>query len=170
MSSLTAEAQAGEGEDMATQARSIASLTISFGLVAIPVKLYSATAVLRANFLQSAARKRRLARQAAVRRRRRRQAGRALGDGQGLRVRQGPIRHVQRRRSSRRSRTRRRMPSTSGSSCRWSPSTRCTSMALITWRPTRAAPSPIPCSRPRCARPDSAPSDAGCRAARSTSS
>ena len=28
---------------MATQARSIASLTISFGLVAIPVKLYSAT-------------------------------------------------------------------------------------------------------------------------------
>ena len=29
---------------MATQARSIASLTISFGLVAIPVKLYSATA------------------------------------------------------------------------------------------------------------------------------
>ena len=28
---------------MATDARSIASLTISFGLVAIPVKLYSAT-------------------------------------------------------------------------------------------------------------------------------
>ena len=28
---------------MSTQARSIASLTISFGLVAIPVKLYSAT-------------------------------------------------------------------------------------------------------------------------------
>ena len=28
---------------MPTQARSIASLTISFGLVAIPVKLYSAT-------------------------------------------------------------------------------------------------------------------------------
>jgi DNA end-binding protein Ku len=33
----------GEGEGMATQPRSIASLTISFGLVAIPVKLYSAT-------------------------------------------------------------------------------------------------------------------------------
>src|ERR1700728_3323283 len=31
------------GQNMATQARSIASLTISFGLVAIPVKLYSAT-------------------------------------------------------------------------------------------------------------------------------
>jgi DNA end-binding protein Ku len=36
-------ARRGEGEVMATQARSIASLTISFGLVAIPVKLYSAT-------------------------------------------------------------------------------------------------------------------------------
>ena len=36
-------ARRGEGEGMATQARSIASLTISFGLVAIPVKLYSAT-------------------------------------------------------------------------------------------------------------------------------
>jgi DNA end-binding protein Ku len=36
-------ARRGEGESMATQARSIASLTISFGLVAIPVKLYSAT-------------------------------------------------------------------------------------------------------------------------------
>jgi DNA end-binding protein Ku len=33
----------GRKWDMATQARSIASLTISFGLVAIPVKLYSAT-------------------------------------------------------------------------------------------------------------------------------
>jgi DNA end-binding protein Ku len=32
-----------DGGTMATQARSIASLTISFGLVAIPVKLYSAT-------------------------------------------------------------------------------------------------------------------------------
>src|ERR1700744_649140 len=32
-----------DGDNMATQARSIASLTISFGLVAIPVKLYSAT-------------------------------------------------------------------------------------------------------------------------------
>jgi DNA end-binding protein Ku len=32
-----------DGDTMATQARSIASLTISFGLVAIPVKLYSAT-------------------------------------------------------------------------------------------------------------------------------
>jgi DNA end-binding protein Ku len=32
-----------DGPGMATQARSIASLTISFGLVAIPVKLYSAT-------------------------------------------------------------------------------------------------------------------------------
>jgi DNA end-binding protein Ku len=32
-----------DGSSMATQARSIASLTISFGLVAIPVKLYSAT-------------------------------------------------------------------------------------------------------------------------------
>jgi DNA end-binding protein Ku len=32
-----------EGDTMATPARSIASLTISFGLVAIPVKLYSAT-------------------------------------------------------------------------------------------------------------------------------
>src|SRR6202041_2985821 len=32
-----------DGDIMATQARSIASLTISFGLVAIPVKLYSAT-------------------------------------------------------------------------------------------------------------------------------
>ena len=37
------EGPKGEGEDMPTQARSIASLTISFGLVAIPVKLYSAT-------------------------------------------------------------------------------------------------------------------------------
>jgi len=36
-------ARRGEGKGMATQARSIASLTISFGLVAIPVKLYSAT-------------------------------------------------------------------------------------------------------------------------------
>src|ERR1700761_7101721 len=36
-------ARRGEGEGMATQPRSIASLTISFGLVAIPVKLYSAT-------------------------------------------------------------------------------------------------------------------------------
>src|SRR6185312_14325557 len=32
-----------DGRMMATQPRSIASLTISFGLVAIPVKLYSAT-------------------------------------------------------------------------------------------------------------------------------
>ena len=41
---------------MPTQARSIASLTISFGLVAIPVKLYSATP-LGAHLLQPAAQK-----------------------------------------------------------------------------------------------------------------
>src|ERR1700743_682102 len=36
-------ARRGEGEGMATQPRPVASVTISFGLVAIPVKLYSAT-------------------------------------------------------------------------------------------------------------------------------
>jgi DNA end-binding protein Ku len=40
---LTVNPTSGDGGSMATQARSIASLTISFGLVAIPVKLYSAT-------------------------------------------------------------------------------------------------------------------------------
>jgi DNA end-binding protein Ku len=40
---LTAEAVRDKLLPMPTQARSIASLTISFGLVAIPVKLYSAT-------------------------------------------------------------------------------------------------------------------------------
>ena len=43
LSSLTAAPHSSDGARMATQPRSIASLTISFGLVAIPVKLYSAT-------------------------------------------------------------------------------------------------------------------------------
>ena len=50
LSSLTWDGSPGEGEGMATQARSIASLTISFGLVAIPVKLYSATQSSRSEF------------------------------------------------------------------------------------------------------------------------
>jgi DNA end-binding protein Ku len=40
---LTLRGGTGDRARMVTQARSIASLTISFGLVAIPVKLYSAT-------------------------------------------------------------------------------------------------------------------------------
>jgi DNA end-binding protein Ku len=40
---LTLRGSTGDLARMVTQARSIASLTISFGLVAIPVKLYSAT-------------------------------------------------------------------------------------------------------------------------------
>ena len=47
-------------------ARSIASLTVSFGLVSIPVKLYSATEASKADLLQHAAQGLRLAAEAAV--------------------------------------------------------------------------------------------------------
>src|SRR3984885_14213231 len=52
---------------------------------------------LRAYFLQPAAPERRFPREAAVHRRQRWKAGGTIRDGQGLRVRQGPVRHVQSR-------------------------------------------------------------------------
>ena len=47
-------------------ARSIASLTVSFGLVSIPVKLFSATEASKRDLLQPAAQGLRLAPEAAV--------------------------------------------------------------------------------------------------------
>ena len=135
-------------------ARSIASLTISFGLVSIPVKLYSATqsaGAISFNMLHKAVR---LAPQAAVRVREGRGGGAARGHGQGLRVRQGPVRHVHARRAEGAGRGGHAHAPRSPSSCRSRPSTRCTSTRPTTSHPTRAAPSLTPCSRRRCARPE----------------
>ena len=74
--------------------RSIGSLTVSFGLVAIPVKLYTATQSAERDLLQHAAQGLRLAPEAAVRLPQGRLDRRARRNGQGLRVRQGPVRAV----------------------------------------------------------------------------
>ena len=79
-------------------ARSIASLSLSFGLVSIPVKLYSATesgSGVSFNLLAHL----RLAGQAAVRLPEGERGRRARRHGQGLRVREGPLRHVHARRA-----------------------------------------------------------------------
>ena len=123
-------------------ARSIGSLTVSFGLVAIPVKLYTATQSQNAisfNMLHkdcgSRLKQQYICPKDGVDRRARR-------DGEGLRVRQGPVRARSRRKRSRRSRKRARTPSTSPSSCRSSPSIRCTSTRPTTSRPDKGAAKP----------------------------
>ena len=80
-------------------ARSIGSGTISFGLVSIPVKLFSASRVLGCHLLQHAARKCGGAAQAAVHLPQGQRRRAARRDGQGLRVRQGPVRHLHARRA-----------------------------------------------------------------------
>ena len=79
-------------------ARSIASLSLSFGLVSIPVKLYSATessATVRFNMLAKDGS--RLKQQYVSEKDQ--HGRRARRDGQGLRVREGPLRHLHARRA-----------------------------------------------------------------------
>ncbi len=78
---------------LAMAARSIASLTLSFGLVSIPVKLYSATEIVERGQVQPAGQGR-LAPEAAVRVGEGPDRRAARRDGQGLRVREGPLRAV----------------------------------------------------------------------------
>ena len=91
---LEREVARGSGRRQVMAARSIGTLTISFGLVAIPVKLYSATEASARNLVQPPAQDLRLAPAPAVLLHQGRSAGLARRNGQGLRVRQGPVRDV----------------------------------------------------------------------------
>ncbi len=154
---------------MATQARSIASLTISFGLVAIPVKLYSATISserISFNLLRQKDGSR--VKQQYI----------AVNDGK-------PVERSEMVKGYEFAKDQYVMFSPEelkaledatthaidiGNSCRSSPWIRCISTAPTIWRRTRAPPSPTPCSPRRFARHSNARWDDGYRAARSTSS
>ena len=116
--------------------------TISFGLVSIPVKLYSTSELGRQISLQHAPQEVRLAPQAAVLLPQGRRGRRARRDRQGLRVRQGPVRARSRTRSSRRSRRRPPARSRSPSSCRRARSTRSTSSSAYYLGPDKGGDKP----------------------------
>ena len=153
---------------MATQARSIASLTISFGLVAIPVKLYSATVSserISFNLLRQKDGSR--VKQQYI----------AVADG-------APVERSEMVKGYEFAKDQYVMFSAEelkaledttthaidiGQFVPLNRSIPSISTAPTIWPPTRVAPSHTRCWPPHCARPGSAPSGAGCRAARSTS-
>ena len=99
-------------------------------------------AILRAAVIQSAAQGVRLAPEAAVHLPEGRLDRRARRHGEGLRIRQGPVRHLHARRNQGSSKKSARIRSTSRSSCRSSRSTRCTSTRCTIFRPTKAPRNP----------------------------
>ena len=125
-------------------ARAIWTGSISFGLLNVPVKLYSAVSS-RAIRFRELREKRRLAGPPSARRRGGRRGGRLRGDRQGLRDRARPVRgdDARRARGARPEEDRRRSRSrTSSTSTR---STRSTSTS-----PTTSAPRPAPSAPTRC--------------------
>ena len=131
----------GKFEDMP---RAIWSGAISFGLVNVPVKLYSAVSQKTVRFHQLDARDRR-AHPAEAGRLARRRGGPVRADRQGLRDQPRPLRDDHARRSSRRSSPRRRARSTSRSSSTSTRSTRSTTTTRTTSCPTRAPRRPTSC-------------------------
>ena len=126
--------------------RAIWSGAISFGLVNIPVKLYSAVSRKTVRFHQLDGKDRRAHPQKRV--------NRAHGRGgplrehrQGLRDRPRPLRGDHARRARRRSSPRRRARSTSRTSSISTRSTRSTTTTPTTWRPTPAPARPTACCR-----------------------
>ena len=154
---------------MATQARSIASLTISFGLVAIPVKLYSATVSserISFNLLRQKDGSRVKQQYVAVNdgklvERSEMVKGYEFAKDQYVMFSAEELKALE--------------DTTShaidiGQFVPLESVDPCTSTALIIWRPTRAARSPTRCSPQRCASRGNARWAAGFRAARNTSS
>ena len=149
--------------------RSIGSLTISFGLVAIPVKLYTATQSTGADLLQPAAQGLRLAPQAAVRLPEGRADRRARRHGQGLRVREGPVRRLHARGDQGARGGGHALGRDLGVRADRVRSIRCTSTRRITSRPTRVRRSRTRCSPRRSRNRSAARSAAGPARARRTS-
>ena len=121
--------------------RSMWTGAISFGLVTVPVKLYSAVSR-KTRALPPAQRQDRRAHPAAPRRPEHRRRGRLRGHRQGLRARARPLRRHRAATSSRRSTRRRRGRSTSRSSSSSPTSTRSSTTTRTTSRPAPGGAKP----------------------------